>query len=191
MAADDWRKSRRPGAKDQMANAATIRRAEDRDLEVVAGNFRRMWLEIGWPPETLRHDWREVVSDFVERARMAGPFAAFLAEMDSEVVGTAACQIYAGLYPEIRTPAAHLAGYVWGVYVEPAHRRRGVAAKLTRAAIDHLQAVGCTRVRLHASLQGEPVYRRLGFRETNERDLEVSDPAPASAPPGNSGRRSG
>jgi len=172
-----------------MAKAVTIRKANEDELDIVADNFRRMWLEISWPPESLREDWRAVVSEFIAHARARGAFAAFLAEMDSEVLGTAACQIYTGLYPEIQRPAAHLAGYVWGVYVEPAHRRRGVAASLTRAAIDHLEAAGCTRVRLHASRQGEPVYRRLGFRGTNERDLELRGPAPTSAPPETAGRR--
>lgn len=176
-------------AEPPMANGVTIRKAEDADLDAIADNFRRMWLEIGWPPESLRADWREVVRAFVERARVMGTFAAFLAEMDSAVVGTAACQAYTGLYPEIRTPAAHLAGYVWGVYVEPVHRRRGVAARLTRAAIAHLEVAGCTRVRLHASPQGDPVYRSLGFRETNERELVLRGPAPAPAPPGAAGRR--
>jgi len=79
---------------------------------VIADNFRRMWLEIGWPPESLREDWRSVVNDFVEHARRRGAFAAFLAEVDGAVVGSAGCQIYAGLYPEIRIPTRHRVGYV-------------------------------------------------------------------------------
>lgn len=160
-----------------------IRRAGDAELTVVADNFRRMWIDMGWHPETLRDDWAGLVAAFVERARSEGDFAAFVAALDGEVVGTAACQVFAGLYPEIRRGSAHRAGYVWGVYVEPPHRRRGLATRLTRAALAHLEAIGCTQVKLHASRDGEPVYRALGFQETNElvRALGPSRQASASS----------
>lgn len=162
------------GVQADVTGDVTIRRAGDVDMGVLADNFRRMWLEIGWSPETLRGDWADVVAAFVERARSAGDFAAFVAEADAGVVGTAACQIFSGLYPEIRLPTSHLAGYVWGVYVRPDHRRRGLATRLTRAALDHLDALGCTVVRLHASRHGEPVYRAMGFRGTNELELDAT-----------------
>jgi GNAT superfamily N-acetyltransferase len=156
-----------------------IRRAREAETGVVADHFRRMWLDIGWRPDALREDWADVVAAFVERARAEGDFAAFVAESDGEIVGTAACQVFSGLYPEIRLRASHLAGYVWGVYVRPSHRRLGLATRLTQAALDHLDAVGCTSVRLHASRDGAPVYRAMGFRETNELELAPSRPGRA------------
>jgi GNAT superfamily N-acetyltransferase len=115
------------GEQADMATDATIRRAGDADLAVLADNFRKMWLEIGWSPEALREDWVDVVDSFVEAARSESDFAAFVAEIDGEVVATAACQILSGLYPEIRLGSSHLAGYIWGVYVRPDHRRLGLA----------------------------------------------------------------
>ena len=85
-----------------------------------------------------------------------------------------ACQILSGLYPEIRLGSSHLAGYIWGVYVRPDHRRLGLATKLTRAALDHLAGIGCAHVKLHASRDGERVYRAMGFRDTNELDLVLA-----------------
>lgn len=155
-----------------------IRRATDLELGIVNENFRRMWIDMGWEPQNLREDSAEVVTGFIERARAEGQFAAFVAEVDSEVVGSAACQVLSGLYPEIRLSASHLAGYIWGVYVAPAHRRRGIATGLTRATLDHLHAIGCTLVKLHASPFGEPVYRAMGFSDTNELAL----PTPSSSP---------
>lgn len=156
-----------------MSGDAAIRRAREDDLGALAQNFRSMWLEIGWAPETLREDWADVVAAFVERARREDDFAAFVAEVDGAIVGTAACQVLSGLYPEIRRVSAHRAGYLWGVYVHPDHRRRRLATRLTQAALDHLDAVGCTTVRLHASQHGEPVYRAMGFGGTNELALKT------------------
>lgn len=156
-----------------MRSEARIRRASGAETGLLAEHFRRMWLEIGWTPESFREDWAEVVARFVERARAEARFAGFVAETDTEVVGSAACQLFSGLYPEIRLAPSHRAGYVWGVYVRPDHRRRGLATRLTRAACDHLAALGCTVVRLHASRHGEPVYRSMGFRDTNELSLAL------------------
>lgn len=156
-----------------MTDDTCIRAAGESELPVLAEHFRRMWLDMGWRPESLRDDWRERVTAFVERARGDGGFAAFVAEAGGGVAGSAACQLACGLYPEIRRESSHRAGYVWGVYVRPEHRRRGLATGLTRAAVGHLESLGCTRVTLHASPDGDPVYRALGFTGTNELGLTL------------------
>ena len=161
-----------------MTSRATIRRASDAELGVLAESFREMWADNGWEAESFREDWADVVAAFVERARAEGDFAAFVAEVDGEVIGTAACQVFAGLYPEIRLRSVHRAGYLWGVYVRPDQRQRGLATRLTQAALDYLEAIGCTRVNLHASQHGEPVYRKMGFRDTNELSLALGTARP-------------
>ena len=37
----------------------------------------------------------------------------------------------------------------------------------------YLRTIGCTRALLHASPQGEPVYKSLGFETSNEMWLEL------------------
>lgn len=158
-----------------------IRSADDADVPALAEHFRRMWLEIGWRPETLREDWLERVTAFIERARAEAEFAGFVAEVDGALAGTAACQLFSGAYPEIRRASWHRAGYIWGVYIRPEYRRRGIATRLTQAALDHLVALGCTRAALHASAAGAPVYRSMGFVETNELGLALVRPGVSGA----------
>ena len=59
------------------------------------------------------------------------------------------------------------------VHVDPAWRRQKIGEGLTRACIDHLREQGCSRVILHATPFGRPVYERLGFAASNEMRLDL------------------
>lgn len=73
---------------------------------------------------------------------------------------------YADVLPvatAMRYTSHRIAG-VFNVSTVPAYRRRGIGAALTwRAALDGL-AEGCIASALQASVMGEPVYRRMGYR---------------------------
>lgn len=59
---------------------------------------------------------------------------------------------------------SHRIAGVFNVSTIPAYRRRGIGAALTwRAALDGL-AEGCIASALQASVMGEAVYRRMGYR---------------------------
>jgi GNAT superfamily N-acetyltransferase len=53
---------------------------------------------------------------------------------------------------------------VWGVATLEAHRGRGYGSNVTRAALDHAAAEGCTNAALRSGPRSIPVYERLGFR---------------------------
>jgi GNAT superfamily N-acetyltransferase len=54
---------------------------------------------------------------------------------------------------------------VYGMWVRPQARGRGIGFGITTALIRQAQELGCHRVVLHASDLGNPVYRRAGFVE--------------------------
>lgn len=68
---------------------------------------------------------------------------------------------------EQRLPGPHLrdgrVGQVLGVVTDPAHRRRGHSRAIMRGLLDWFRQREVSRVDLHASAQGEPLYRDLGF----------------------------
>ena len=80
--------------------------------------------------------------------------------------GLAACAVGTG---ELRLPSPHLprglVGNVLGVVTDPAYRRRGHSRALVRELLDWFHATGVDRVDLHASREGEPLYRDLGFTD--------------------------
>ncbi|MEV4754762.1 GNAT family N-acetyltransferase [Micromonospora sp. NPDC049559] len=71
---------------------------------------------------------------------------------DGRVVGTAVAWLSHGLLT------------LFFVGTQPEHRRRGIGAAMTRAALDLAAEHGVRTAALTASAAGEPVYRRLGFR---------------------------
>jgi GNAT superfamily N-acetyltransferase len=84
----------------------------------------------------------------------------------------------AALVPE-DSPAAAI---VWGMWVEPGVRQRGVGRELLRAVADWARDAGAERLRLalaqdEASRPAAALYRALGFAGTGESEPLESDPS--------------
>lgn len=110
-------------------------------------------------PEELR---AMSVEEFATRLRtdIAENFVVGAFE-DGNAVGMVGC------YQEVPLKRCHKA-WIWGVFVAPRARRRGIARALMRAAIERAQAItGLEMVMLTASIdQPAPrkLYESLGFR---------------------------
>ena len=152
--------------------AYLIRAATPEDDALIAENYRRMWAEYDLD-KLLSDDWLTETLRFIAHARETREYAAFIAELEGEAVGSAACQVFQGPYPVVFQTDKRKYGYLWGVYVAPEVRGRGFAKALTNACTDYLKTIGCTRVLLHASPLGKPVYESLGFEPSNEMRLEL------------------
>ena len=150
-----------------------VREASLQEDALIAEHFYQMWLDNEIPADSIEPDWLNITLQFIEEARQQLFYKAFVAEVDNRVIGSASCQIFGGLYPHILKAEYRKYGYIWGVYVEPHYRGQGIAKKLTSTAVAHLKSIGCTRVILHASPLGKPVYSSLGFSQTNEMRLDL------------------
>ena len=147
---------------------------------VFAAHVRAMWQDIGALPHQIKPNWQEEILRFMECASETGGFRGYVAVCDGHLVGSAGGQIFAGLSPNLLEPDYRLLGYIWGVYVRPEHRGRGIASALTRTLTDYLFSVGCSQVRLHASPAGQPVYEKLGFLPSTEMRILRSPDGEAS-----------
>lgn len=156
-----------------MTQTITIRPARQDDHDALADAFYKMWIDNGRPKTDFLADWKAVTLAFMSDAERAHKGQAFVTECETQIVGAAQCLISRKLYPQALKPDVRTDGYIWGVYVEPMHRRSGLATRLTEKCVTHLKKVGCTRVVLHASPGGQPVYAALGFGETNEMRLDI------------------
>lgn len=150
-----------------------IKTANSKDDSIVARHFYQMWLDLGFKESDIDCNWQEKTLKYIEGARQSLEYKAFIAETEGEIVGSVSCQLFAGLYPLVFNEKLRRYGYIWGVYVEKPYRNRGIGKKLTNKAIDYLKSIDCTRVALHASPQGKPIYESLNFIVSNQMHLEI------------------
>jgi GNAT superfamily N-acetyltransferase len=103
----------------------------------------------------------------------AREYFGFFAEHKGAVIGGGG----AWLRPMLPRPGA-LEGareaYVLNVYVEPEHRRNGVARAIMQAILDWSREQRLARVVLHASQEGRSLYASLGFEESNEMRIRLT-----------------
>lgn len=110
--------------------------------------------------------WREVaLKFFTEGLSAPETFAAFVA--DDPEVGVVACA--AGLC-NVHAPGPKdlttIRGHLYNVSTEPAFRRRGLARACVVALLDwYRDETGAGQIELHATEQGDSLYRALGFVE--------------------------
>lgn len=156
-----------------------IRAATSEEDGLIARHFYQMWLDNQIAESAIATNWLEITLQFIDQARQTLSYQAFVVEVEGQVVGSAGCQRFVGLYPNIMQATERCDGYMWGVYVEPAYRSQGTATQLTQQTIAHLKAIGCTHAVLNASPSGKPVYARLGFVDGNLMRLDLQlQPAP-------------
>src|SRR4051794_18547705 len=67
--------------------------------------------------------------------------------------------------PGPRYPGNRLA-FVYNVYTDPAHRRRGLARLVMKAIHAWCREAGITSMALNASRDGQPLYKAMGYAES-------------------------
>ncbi len=148
----------------------TYRRATPDDVDVLV-DFRLRFLadvagsERAPDEERMAKNLREYFAEAVPR----GDFVAWLAEEDGGVVATSGMVVWQ-IPPNNSVPTGRQA-YVLNMYTTPAARRRGICAALLEKMIEEARALGLSRVHLHATREGEGIYRRRGFVEPGDVEL--------------------
>ncbi|WP_435308866.1 GNAT family N-acetyltransferase [Sebaldella termitidis] len=104
------------------------------------------------------------VEKYLQKFMDTEVFTGFVAEKDDKIVGTSAIAFYdilpAALYMNGKL------GYISNVFVFPEYRKQGIAKKLFELAVNEGFDRNCSKLTLHASKDGEPVYKKFGFVKT-------------------------
>ncbi len=136
------------------------------DLELVCSQRRRMFAEAGRPEQELAP--MTLAFRAWLRPRLAdGRYFGFVVEDGADPVAGV------GLFvldwpPHFLHPESSERGYVLNVFVEPAHRGRGLATRLMELAEEECRWRGLQFMVLHASEMGRPVYEKLGWQAMPE-----------------------
>lgn len=170
-----------------MSHGVRVRRADVRDLPRIVELRLALLDEHSDNPlyGRLRPDAEARAFDLYASQLASHHEAMFVAEYAGVVIGILRCVDTPGsplLHPERYC-------YVSSVYVEPAHRRRGVLRILLRGAMEWCLERGLDEMRLHnpaASPIAGPVWQALGFdvvEQVRRRKLTVTSSTPRPTPP--------
>jgi len=149
-----------------------IRKATVADVAELVRQRRALLAETDQVDDAALDRMVEAAAPYFEGAITANRFHAWLAEAeDGRAVGGGAVVVTE------HPPSAHepypRRAHVLNIYVEPAHRRRGVARRVMDAILAWCREEGFVRVTLNASRQGRPLYEKLGFEATNHLRLRL------------------
>jgi ribosomal protein S18 acetylase RimI-like enzyme len=139
----------------------TARPATPADTEelvrLAAVMFNAMGLDASAP------DWQEAGRQMTRRRLGSGDMAGFVVDGDEpgHLIAAGAVVVNDRL-PGPRNPTGR-AGYIQWVATEPGFRRQGLARQVMQCLLAWLAERHVTVVELHATADGEPLYRALGF----------------------------
>jgi ribosomal protein S18 acetylase RimI-like enzyme len=146
-----------------------LRPATPRDLEVILHHRREMFREMGGKYRASLEQFESASRRYFETALDDGTYFGLMAELDGAVAGGGGVVI--ANWPGSPLNFEPTRAWILNIYVEPEHRRQGLAKAMTEALIDWCRQNGFASVALHASEYGRGLYEKLGFRPTNEMRL--------------------
>jgi GNAT superfamily N-acetyltransferase len=150
----------------------TIRPATADDIPLLLRHRRMMWWDMGRRDEAALDLADQAAAEYFADAISCGMYRGFLAIDDAgQVIGGGGIVI--SPWPSLLGQRQPRRAMILNVYVEPCHRRRGVARKLMETMIEWCRENGFVNVALHASEEGRQLYEQLGFKPTNEMKLDL------------------
>ena len=123
----------------------------------------------GYQLYELLEEFEPASRRYFELALKTGTYYGLFAEVSGEVAGGGGVVI--ADWPGSPLNFEPRRAWILNIYVEPQHRRTGLARTITRALVEWCKEKGFQSVALHASDYGRGLYEKLGFRGTNEMRL--------------------
>lgn len=141
------------------APAPAIRAATAADVDELLRLRELMFTEMGVPADGAV--WRRECRAFLREAMAAGTCVSFVADAGGRLVASGSGVVVRRL-PGPETPTGTY-GYVQSMVTERDWRGRGLARGIVVALLGWFRERGIAKVDLHATAEGEPIYRDLGF----------------------------
>jgi GNAT superfamily N-acetyltransferase len=138
-------------------SSARLARPEDADdvIRLASIMYSAMGLDVS------AREWQENAERMIRERSGGVDCAVFVVDDDETVVACGAVTVETRL-PGPGVPTARY-GYIQWMVTDPEHRRRGHGKAVFEAILAWLRERGVTAVELHATREGEALYRKYGF----------------------------
>ncbi|HTF05354.1 MAG TPA: GNAT family N-acetyltransferase [Bacteroidia bacterium] len=148
-------------------NNITYHKATQNDVATLVDNRIAFALELSGEqdPEVIVA-LKKQMTGYFSKATTENTCISFIAKCDGEVAGIGS--VHVREQPgNIKNPTGKW-GYIMNMYTLPAFRRKGICKGLLDALIEDAGKSGITAFELHATNEGELVYRQSNFELHNE-----------------------
>jgi GNAT superfamily N-acetyltransferase len=141
-----------------------IRQVEARDIPLMTATRIDYLTEMqGERPDQYVQELQDNLQQFFKVTMQDGSFFALLAEYEGKVVS------YGGMIlkkiPGDFNQSSYLEGDILNMYTLPSYRRKGISSLILEALLREAKKLGISKVALHCSKDGEPLYRKYGFED--------------------------
>jgi len=143
------------------------RKATERDAELITRHRKAMFADMRDAPEAILEEMARNFEPWVRRMLAAGQYAGWITSDGDRAIASGGLLVL-DWAPHYLDPTGDRRGYILNVFVEPEYRRRGLAQMLMRECLAEANRRRIRVVALHASVKGQPVYEKLGFKTSNE-----------------------
>lgn len=115
---------------------------------------------------------RKSLLEYFTKAIPSGDFIAWVAEFDGGIIATSGMVVWQkpAIYGGVESGRL---GYILNIYTIPEARRKGIATRLLNELIKEAISLGLKYLHLHASKDGESIYRKAGFVEPRMPELAL------------------
>ncbi|WJX02657.1 GNAT family N-acetyltransferase [Priestia aryabhattai] len=106
------------------------------------------------------------LKEFFTNKMSDGSLVEWIVEDNDEIIATGAIVFYE--FPPTYTNKSGKKAYITNMYTKESYRGQGIATKLLTKLVAEAKTAGIIKIWLGASKLGRPVYKKFGFKETDE-----------------------
>jgi len=150
----------------------SLRRASMTDIETMV-EYRITFLKEAQaiPSPEMESFLKQSLKRYFNRSLKDGSFVSWIAEYENRSIGFRGMVIreQPGNFevPEGKT------GYILNMFTVKEYRKNGIGSLLFQKLIDEAKQKELDKIELHATNDGEPIYRQFGFTEPHYKALEI------------------
>ncbi|TAL59779.1 MAG: GNAT family N-acetyltransferase [Bacteroidetes bacterium] len=152
-------------------NKITLKKATISDIETII-EYRIIFLQEvqGIPGKELELSLRKSLWQYFTKSIENDSFISWIAEYENKSIGFSG-MVIKEQPGNFEIPNGKI-GYILNMFTLKEFRNNGIGTLLFQKLIDEATQRNLDRIDLHATQDGEPIYKRFGFTEPHDKVLE-------------------